>query len=94
MAGQGNESFLEVTPTSWDVERDKEKDYLDVSRPTESPAVGHKSLVPYSFYGFCRVFSPTKQSLCVTDSKMVSNYPHLLCSCPVSSPPLGCGRNL
>lgn len=58
MAGQGNESFLEVTPTSWDVERDKEKDYLDVSRPTESPAVRRESLVHIAFMGFVEYFPP------------------------------------
>lgn len=58
MAGQGNEPFLEVTPTSWDVERDKEKDYLDVSRPTESPTVRRESLVPIAFMGFVEYFPP------------------------------------
>lgn len=58
MAEQGNEPFLEVTPTSWDVERDKEKDYLDVSHPTKSPAVRHESLVHIAFMGFVEYFPP------------------------------------
>lgn len=58
MAGQGNGPFLEVTPTSWDVERDKEKDYLDVSRSTKSPPVKHKSLVSIAFMGFVEDFPP------------------------------------
>lgn len=58
MDGQGNEPFLEVTSTSWDVERDKEKDYLDVSRSTESPPVRHESLVSIAFMGFVEYFPP------------------------------------